>query len=161
MKKSAKQRRVEIRAERLRKACKAELDSERRAGYFPWENANSQRTPPAEAIAANWNALAHNNTYGPLPHFYVDLAFRCAGCGSDELWTAKQQKWWYEIAKGDINSTAKYCRKCRNLRQKQKDEARQIHIRGLIAKRGLQAAAVLLQKPADELQRYIGEATDG
>ncbi len=161
MKKSVKQRRLEIRAERLRKARKAETLAARGGGYFPWEEARNPKAPPAGAVAANWDELAHNNTYGPLPHFYVDLSFRCAGCGSDELWTAKQQKWWYEIAKGDINSTAKYCRACRNLHRQHRDEARQVHIRGLIAKRGLQAAAELLQKPVGELERYVSEVGNG
>ncbi len=155
VKKSAKQRRQEIRAERLRKAQKASAEKQR-SGLFPWEAGGA--LPPAGAIAADHQELAHNNTYGPLPTFYVDLAFVCAGCGSDELWTAKQQKWWYEIAKGDINSTAKYCRQCRNLRKQHRDAARDTHIRGLIAKRGISAAAELLQKPEAEIAQYSNEA---
>ncbi|MEX0344276.1 MAG: zinc-ribbon domain containing protein [Rhizobiaceae bacterium] len=155
VKKSAKQRRQEIRADRLRKAQKASAGMQR-SGLFPWEAAEAR--PPVGAIAADHQQLDHNNTYGPLPAFYVDLAFVCAGCGSDELWTAKQQKWWYEIAKGDINSTAKYCRQCRNLRRQQRNSARAEHIRGLIAKRGISKAAELLQKPEAEIEHYSNEA---
>ncbi|WP_238944985.1 zinc-ribbon domain containing protein [Vandammella animalimorsus] len=30
------------------------------------------------------------------------------------MWTAKQQKWWYEAAYGPIYSDAKHCRACRD-----------------------------------------------
>lgn len=154
VKKSAKQRRQEIRAERLRKAQKASAEKQR-SGLFPWEAAGAH--PPIGAIVADPQQLVHNYTYGTMPTYYVDLSFVCAGCGSDELWTAKQQKWWYEIAKGDINSTAKYCRQYRSLHRRQRDAARDTHIRGLIAKHGITMAAELLQKPAAEIEQYSNE----
>jgi len=58
-----------------------------------------------------------------------------AEVGSDELWTAKQQKWWYEIVKGDINSVAIRCRGCRKEEKLRKSEARNVHFEGL-AKKG-------------------------
>lgn len=158
MKKSSKQRRSEIRAERIRKARKEASLVKRQSGFFPWEEPQQPGELPAGTVAANLNELAHNNTYGPLPHFYRDLAFRCAHCGSSELWTAKQQRWWYEIAKGDINSTAKYCRPCRNLRRKERDKARTSHFKGLIARHGIRDAAKLLQKSRTELECYVQEA---
>ncbi len=158
VKKSSKQRRQELREGRLRKAQKT-ASAKQRTGLFPWET-NGGR-PPIGAIAANHEELKHNNTYGPLPAFYVDLAFVCVGCGSGELWTAKQQRWWYEIAKGDINSTAKYCRQCRNLRRQRRDAARFAHIHGLIAKRGIKQAARLLQKSESELEYYASEVCVG
>ncbi|WP_347483885.1 zinc-ribbon domain containing protein [Vandammella animalimorsus] len=30
------------------------------------------------------------------------------------MWTAKQQKWWYEVAHGPIYSGSKHCRACRD-----------------------------------------------
>jgi len=45
--------------------------------------------------------------------YYVDLPFACACCGVEQVWKATQQKWWYEVAKGTLYSTAKYCRVCR------------------------------------------------
>lgn len=160
MKKSGKQRRLEIRAERLRRAQKEAMHAEKQSGYFPWEAPREPEQLPTGTVAANWDELAHNNTYGPLPRYYRDLAFRCAQCGSNELWTAKQQRWWYEIAKGDINSTAKYCRSCRNLHRRARDEARAVHFKGLIAKHGIRHAAKLLQKPRAELERYVQETND-
>ncbi len=101
--KSNKQRRAEIKAARLKKAQK-------QAGTL-----NTRFGPiPLHAMKADHAELAHNNTYGLLPLFYIDKPFVCRDCGSHEIWTAKQQKWWYEVAKGHIDSTAVRCRRCRN-----------------------------------------------
>jgi hypothetical protein len=63
-------------------------------------------------IPANLAAQAKNNSYYP-PEYYEDRQFKCADCGTEEVWTAKQQQWWYEVAKGPIFSTAIRCRACR------------------------------------------------
>jgi len=73
----------------------------------------STRTLPAGAVLADHNELKHINTYGELPTFYVDKSFVCRDCGVEEIWTAEQQKWLYEVAKGHIDSTAVRCRTCR------------------------------------------------
>jgi hypothetical protein len=70
---------------------------------------------PAGAVLADHNELKHINTYGGLPEFYVDKPFFCRDCGKAEVWTAEQQKWWYEVAKGHLDSTAVRCRKCRKM----------------------------------------------
>lgn len=70
-------------------------------------------TPPRGAILADAARLAHINTYGNLPAYYIDYHFQCADCGSHETWTAEQQKWYYEEAKGHIWAVAVRCRACR------------------------------------------------
>ena len=45
--------------------------------------------------------------------YYVDVPFTCRTCGSEEVWTARQQKWWYEVAKGSRDSGPGGCRPCR------------------------------------------------
>ncbi|MGA3844764.1 zinc-ribbon domain-containing protein [Ralstonia nicotianae] len=65
--------------------------------------------------------LAPCNSYGE-PEFarrgyYVDLPFTCRDCASQEVWTAAQQKWWYEEAKGYVDSTAVRCLACRRQRR--------------------------------------------
>ena len=104
--KSNKQRRTEIKAHRLDRAARAVALQQRQA---------DARLLRAEGMVAADTALlaAHNNTYGALPTFYVDKAFTCRDCGAQEVWTAKQQKWWYEVALGSIHSTAVRCRACR------------------------------------------------
>lgn len=74
--------------------------------------------PPPGAVLADHAGLAHNNTYGRLPRFYVDRVIVCRQCGAEEVWTAERQKWWYEVAKGHIHSDAVLCRSCRAERKR-------------------------------------------
>jgi hypothetical protein len=90
--------------------------------------------PPVGSVLANHAELAHNNTYGPLPMFYVDKLVVCRDCDAEEVWTAEQQKWWYEVAKGNINSEAVKCRACRKKEKERKAEVRKIHLDGIALK---------------------------
>lgn len=118
--KSNKQRRAEIKARRLQRAASlAELARAQDVRAL----ALSER--PAGIELADQEVLArYNNTYGLLPAFYVDRAFTCRDCGIEEVWTAKQQKWWYEVIHGHIDSTAVRCRACRRARREQRALAR-------------------------------------
>jgi hypothetical protein len=49
--------------------------------------------------------------------YYLDQPFVCESCGIDQVWTAAQQKWWYEVAKGSLYSRATHCRACRHKRK--------------------------------------------
>lgn len=111
--KSGKQRRLEIKDKRRKRAEKLDIDT-----------SIETKPLPTGSVEADLNELIHNNTYGSLPLFYIDKVFACRDCGSNELWTAKQQKWWYEVAKGHIDSTAVRCRKCRDKIKAEKDEQR-------------------------------------
>lgn len=111
--KSGKQRRLEIKDKRRKRAEKLDIDT-----------SIETKPLPTGSVEADLNELIHNNTYGSLPLFYIDKVFACRDCGSNELWTAKQQKWWYEVAKGHIDSTAVKCRKCRDKIKAEKDEQR-------------------------------------
>ncbi len=127
--KSGKQRRVEIIEKRKKRAAKRGRSSD----AAPSESAAYRMVPVNEKL------LAPNNSYG-APDFvrrghYVDIAFRCADCGSAEIWTGAQQKWWYEIAKGFVYSSAVRCRACRRKQREQRDAARLIHLRGLAKKK--------------------------
>ncbi|AQW29879.1 zinc-ribbon domain containing protein [Ralstonia syzygii subsp. celebesensis] len=86
------------------------------------------RTPPApvpprpcgRVLVDKW-LLAPSNSYGE-PAFvrrgcYVDVHFTCSDCGSQEVWSASQQKWWYEEAKGYVYATAARCLACRRRRR--------------------------------------------
>jgi hypothetical protein len=76
-------------------------------------NRETQMELPAGAVPADLRQQAPHNSYGPVPLYYVDKDFTCRDCGKQETWTATQQKWWYEVAKGSIYSTAIRCRECR------------------------------------------------
>lgn len=87
--------------------------------------------PPIGSVMADQKELAHNPTYGPLPRFYVDKVVVCRNCGKEEVWPAERQKWWYEVAKGNINTQAVFCRECRDEEKARKTEARRVHLEGL------------------------------
>ena len=71
-----------------------------------------QRNHPS-AAPADHRKLSHINTYGSLPDFYLDRPFTCRRCGKREIWKAKDQKWYYEEAKGHIDAVAVECHACR------------------------------------------------
>lgn len=69
------------------------------------------------AITADPDKLAHINTYGALPEYYIDLPFICRRCSKGEIWRARDQKWYYEEAKGHIDAVAVECHSCRKIRK--------------------------------------------
>lgn len=87
------------------------------------------------SVPVNEAMLAPCNSYG-VPEFvrrgyYSDLPFRCVDCDKAEIWTAGQQKWWYEIAKGFVYSTAVRCRLCRRGNRGRGGEAKRGHLAGI------------------------------
>jgi hypothetical protein len=131
--KSGKQRRAELDARK--KARAARSVAERAAAA----RAELERAT-ARGVAVNRAALAPHNSYGEPEFvtrgFYADQPFECADCGKAEVWTAAQQKWWYEVAKGDVFTTARRCRACRRRERERRAEARRVHLEGLARKRG-------------------------
>jgi hypothetical protein len=87
---------------------KALREADRIAQLHPTQQA---RHP--SAIAADPKRLTHINTYGALPDFYIDRAFTCRRCGKREIWRARDQKWYYEEAKGHVDAHAVECHDCR------------------------------------------------
>ncbi|MGQ0636754.1 MAG: zinc-ribbon domain-containing protein [Planctomycetaceae bacterium] len=79
-----------------------------------------------ERIPADLSKQAANNSDSP-PLYYDDRPFVCVDCGKDEIWTAKQQQWWYEVAKGSINSIAIRCRSCRQARRAKRTHVSDAH----------------------------------
>jgi hypothetical protein len=127
--KSGKQRRNEIESKR----------AARRATRTKPHETSALELRPFETVPVNPKLLAPSNSYGVPDYvsrgFYTDLPFACAGCGKEEIWAATQQKWWYEVAKGYVYSTAKYCRPCRRKEQARRAEARSRQLEGVTKKR--------------------------
>jgi Probable zinc-ribbon domain len=73
--------------------------------------------------AADLARQAPNNSYSP-PLYYVDRSFTCISCGSQEVWTAEQQQWYYEVAKGPIYAGAIRCRECRKAHRAMQENPR-------------------------------------
>ncbi|MDK2124379.1 zinc-ribbon domain containing protein [Parachitinimonas caeni] len=76
---------------------------------------------PKQSIAVQRGRLGRYCSYDE-PRFvargwYEDLPFVCRDCGKQEVWTARQQQWWYEEVKGSVWATAVRCRACRLARK--------------------------------------------
>jgi hypothetical protein len=122
--KSGKQKRLGIKAKRKQKTAKIQSNHKQQA----------LRLRPILGPPVNEALLAPNNSYGK-PDFvyrgyYVDRPFRCVDCGKEEVWTGTQQKWWYEVTKGFVYTTAVRCRLCRQNKREQSDESRRVHLEG-------------------------------
>ncbi len=116
--KSGKQRRQEIKTARRTR-------HEQSAMHWLYD---SPPMPPKNAIAVDPTWLRPSNSYGdPLfvrRGYYEDLPFRCIDCGTECVWTAKRQRWWYEVARGERFTTARRCAPCRAKERESKEEAR-------------------------------------
>lgn len=55
----------------------------------------------------------NDNTYALPPEFYLDIHYSCCDCGSPEIWTASEQKFYYEELGKTVNSGAVRCQHCR------------------------------------------------
>ncbi len=144
--KSNRQRRDEINAHRVKKRDEQRKVAEsRRITERIATTAKSQGLKVRELAAVskrvhvNEANLAPNASWG-WPDFvhrgyYVDQPFICVGCNVQQVWTATQQKWWYETAKGDIWTVAKHCRPCRRKERDRKNKARRVHLEGLAKKK--------------------------
>lgn len=131
--KSNRQRRAEITGRRARKKTAAEIAkiAERRMRLL------------AAHVHVNTANLRPTNSFG-TPVFvdrgyYENKPFQCKDCGKQEVWSATQQKWWYEVAQGDVWTTAIRCRACRKKESARRAEARKVHLEGIAQKAGLQA----------------------
>ena len=123
--KSGKQRRAELKAKkeanRAATSRQAKLDAS------------------ARGVAVDRGQLAPDGSYNQpgfvVRGYYVDQPFDCQACGMPQTWTAAQQKWWYEVAKGSVWTTARLCRPCRQRERARREEARRVHREGLARKR--------------------------
>jgi len=145
-------RRLEIKARRIEKAQQGQ--GAEFASLQKWSARKATAQKPEGAIWADPSRMVSVSAYPVLPLYYVDNAFTCARCGEKQLWTAKQQKWWYEIAQGELQSTAKHCRPCRQALRAEKSLAKATHYKGLIAKYGLEDAARRLKLSVAELKDW-------
>ena len=126
--KSNRQRRSEISAHR----------AEKRLGTSIAKTIDERARRLEGQILVNPSNLRPTNSYS-IPdfverEFYVDKPFTCKDCGKEEVWSATQQKWWYEVAHGDVWTTATRCKACRRKEAARKAEARRIHLDGLTRK---------------------------
>lgn len=85
-------------------------------------------------IKADLARQTPNNSYSP-PLYYEDVGFTCRDCGVKCLWTAEQQRLWYEEWGGPVQSRAVRCQACRARVRREKLEQKK-HMQEMAAKRG-------------------------
>jgi hypothetical protein len=136
------QRRSQHRAQRSkasnRKSVAAAAAAARRR-LLKAEKVNARRL--AGQVLVNTSNLLPTNSYG-TPDFvargyYIDFPFKCKDCGKAEMWSPTQQRWWYEVAKGDVWTVATRCRPCRQRERARRTSARETAEAGLARKRSI------------------------
>jgi len=61
-------------------------------------------------------------------YFYLDIIYVCRGCGRKGVWTAAQQKRYFEVQKGNIYNEPTWCYECHADRMKKKEAAQDSHL---------------------------------
>lgn len=126
--KSGKQRRSEIMAARRARAGRASARAAVQS-VRPVAPAGSVLVDETKLKGSSWGLPAFT-----WRGYYEDQPFRCKDCGAEEVWTARQQKWWYEVAGGNFDSRAVRCKACRIKERARIAEARRTHLEGLARK---------------------------
>jgi len=150
--KSGRQGREEILA---RRRLHARIS--KRMSVEPWREPDRM---PSGAIRAEQAKLLHDRTLGQRPRFYADKRFTCVECGTEEVWTAAAQQWWYEEAKGKIATRANRCRACRRTGRLRRSQERRVHVEGMVDKHGLEGAARRLCLTVSALERMRARWND-
>ena len=119
---------------KTRRKTKASVKN-RREKQKEKNDARKMDAPLKNKIAVNRELLVEAPSY-TWPEFvrrgyYLDMPFTCKDCGKKEVWRATQQKWWYEIAKGGLETVAIRCRPCRRKERERKAVVRSEHLEGL------------------------------
>ncbi|EIE1273477.1 zinc-ribbon domain containing protein [Vibrio parahaemolyticus] len=76
-----------------------------------WKKRKKSPREPVPVDKEKWGA--NDNTYAMAPDFYYNKYYKCCDCGKEEVWTAENQKYWYEDLGKTINSHAIRCQVCR------------------------------------------------
>jgi len=85
----------------------------RRKPRYLRKEASEADAPVPRRIQADISQQAPYSGFGSVPLYYEDKEFTCDHCGEVETWTAEDQKWWFETAKGHVYTRAKRCLRCR------------------------------------------------
>jgi hypothetical protein len=70
--------------------------------------------PASLEVIARWRSSC--STFSRAP-FYRDIDFTCEDCGRKSVWSAQDQRRWYEVLHGSPYSEARRCSECRRRRK--------------------------------------------
>ena len=127
---SGKQRRAEIKAARLR-----QNEKHKELLRMTCSPAAALLTALGRPVPVDITQLAPDGSYD-VPEFvrrgyYLDMPFRCVDCGQEGVWTAERQRWWYEVAKGGVWTTARRCKVCRAKERERRELIRKVQLERL------------------------------
>jgi hypothetical protein len=91
-----------------RRKSRVQREEERQAA----EKAEAARAAARVPADPSQMVIPANSHFTP-PAYYEDVPFTCRSCDTPEVWTAADQKWWYEVAKGSIYAGPVLCLACR------------------------------------------------
>lgn len=89
-------------------------------------------------IKADLSKQTPNSSYSPLL-YYEDVCFKCCDCRAECVWTAEQQRLWYEQWGGSVQSTAVRCLASRQRVRREKIEQKK-HMQEMAMKKGTKRA---------------------
>lgn len=78
---------------------------------------------PEDALAADPDKQEYGKGYA-VKFYYQDIRYTCAGCGKEGLWTAAQQKRYFEEQTGNIYNQPKWCYECHGRRMEIRNTTR-------------------------------------
>lgn len=90
--------------------------------YWGWIKSESEL--PKDAVLVNPHKARSMEWRRQFPPCYEDMPFTCVKCGTEQVWSAVNRKWYCEVAGGDLASLPSRCRECRKKARKRKVEAR-------------------------------------
>ena len=89
------------------------------SGESVWQEFDPTYRPPLPRGAVRGNPERQNycRAHHEPKYFYVDETHTCVQCRLQFVFTAKEQKFWYETLQFNFNSQAIRCRNCRKQRR--------------------------------------------
>ncbi|MCW1887782.1 zinc-ribbon domain-containing protein [Luteolibacter flavescens] len=80
---------------------------------------------PADAIPVDPDLVSFGSERSySHPAYFRDYTFLCSDCGVPGVWTAEDQRWYYETTKAASYQVAVRCRECRLKERERIREAR-------------------------------------
>jgi hypothetical protein len=78
---------------------------------------------PEDALPVDPDLINLGGSYH-RPIFFSDQPFTCVDCGTNCVWKAESQRWYFEKFHAPYYETAKRCRACRRNERQRKSQAR-------------------------------------
>jgi tetratricopeptide (TPR) repeat protein len=103
---------------RLRRRSRVELDGR----TYEWWEYDPTFVPetPAYAVPGDPFKQVFCPAHQIPKYFYLDEGRACVQCGNDFVFTANEQRFWYETLKFNIDTVAIRCTRCRRGRRQQR-----------------------------------------